>query len=60
MGIWSADGAYGILVMGIGFAVFVIISSSQKEKEEKKKEFREMKLDYRKLLINLIFISNPE
>ena len=29
--------AYGILVMGIGFAVFVIISSSQKEKEEKKK-----------------------
>ena len=28
--------AYGILVMGIGFAVFVIISSSQKEKEEKK------------------------
>ena len=30
--------AYGILVMGIGFAVFVIISSSQKEKEEKKKD----------------------
>ena len=42
--------AYGILVMGIGFAVFVIISSSQKEKEEKKKEFREMKLDYPQII----------
>ena len=41
---------YGILVMGIGFAVFVIISSSQKEKEEKKKEFREMKLDYPQII----------
>ena len=36
--------------MGIGFAVFVIISSSQKEKEEKKKEFREMKLDYPQII----------
>ena len=32
--------AYGILVMGIGFAVFVIISSSQKEKEEKEKRIQ--------------------
>lgn len=30
--------------------VFVIISSSQKEKEEKKKEFREMKLDYPQII----------
>lgn len=42
--------AYGILVMGIGFAVFVIVSSSQKEKEEKKKEFRQMKLDYPQII----------
>ena len=41
--------AYGILVMGIGFAVFVIISSSQKEKEQisakacgRKKAYEEM------------------
>lgn len=28
----------------------MIISSSQKEKEEKKKEFREMKLDYPQII----------
>lgn len=38
--------AYGILVMGIGFAAFLVVSSEQKMKEEKKKAIKQMKMDY--------------
>ncbi len=42
--------AGAILILGVGAALMLIVSDSQKKKEEEKRQLRQMKLDYPKIV----------